>query len=258
MADSAVPAEDYRYALRQLLIGWRMHTANGVELPAERVPVLTLVYPWVAQVHRFGRAFLQLEKHGYAHESHALVRSALEHTLMSHWVSITGDSGVVSRYAEDDRLLGVMLHEARGRPQDVTASTWNLDLLQELIDSREPVGVNDEKVVQKVEQICDQIGVKNSLYPAYRMLSWFAHPTTHTTSMFLEALDDGTFALRDKPAGIAPESMVSMLTHCVYWSRRVLDDLLTGRRYETWLDGIASSIQVMPRLPERRAPASRL
>ncbi len=175
---------------------------------------------------------------------------------MSHWVSITGDSGVVSRYAEDDRLLKVMLNEARGRPQDVMASTWNLDLLQELIDSREPVGVNDEKVVQKVEQICDQIGVKNSLYPAYRMLSWFAHPTTHTTSMFLQALDDGTFALRDKPAGVAPDAMVSMLTHCVYWSRRVLDDLLTGRRYETWLDGIASSIQVIPRRPERRAPTS--
>lgn len=78
MADSAVPAEDYRHALRRLLIGWRMHTANGVELPAERVPVLTLVYPWVTQVHRFGQAFLQLEKHGYAHESHAIVRSALE------------------------------------------------------------------------------------------------------------------------------------------------------------------------------------
>ncbi len=64
MADPAVPAEDYRDALRQLLIGWRMHTANGVQLPAERVPVQILVYPWVAQVHRFGRAILQLEKHG--------------------------------------------------------------------------------------------------------------------------------------------------------------------------------------------------
>ena len=90
------------------------------------------------------------------------------------------------------------------------------------------------------------------------VIGWFAHPTTHTTSMFLEALDDGTFALRDKPAGIAPETVVSILTHCVYWTRRVLDDLLTGTTYETWLDGIASSIQVMPRLPERRAPASRL
>lgn len=252
MADHPVSVEDYREALRRLLVAWRMHTASGIEVPVERVGVLSLVYPWVAQVHRFGRAFLQMEKHGYSHEAHVIVRSSLEHALMAHWVAVTGDAGVASRYAEDDRLLKLLLDEAKGRPRDVTTSTWDLDLMQELVDSRKPVGADEEKVVQKIAQICERIGVRNTLYPAYRVHSWYAHPTTHTATVYLQGLDDGRFALRDKPADPAPDATLSMTTHCVFWARRVLDDLTVGRPHERWLDGIASSIQVMPRLPEPR------
>lgn len=249
MAHRSVAVEDYREALRRLLVGWRMHTADGVEVRVERVAVLSLVYPWVAQVHRFGMAFLQMEKHGYSHEAHVLVRSALEHALMAHWVSVTGDAGVASRYAEDDRLLHTLLDEARGRTRDVATSTWDLDLLQELVESRGPVGADEEKVVQKIDQICESIEVRNTLYPAYRVHSWYAHPTTHTASVYLHGLDDGTFALRDKPVDPAPHATLSMLTHCVYWARRVLDDLTVGMPHDGWLDEIAASIQVMPRLP---------
>ena len=75
-------------------------------------------------------------------------------------------------------------------------------------------------------------------------------PTKHSTEVYLVALDDGTFALRDKPVDPAPGATLSMLTHCVYWARRVLDDLTVGRPYEQWLDEIGTSIQVLQRLPE--------
>jgi hypothetical protein len=148
---------------------------------------------------------------------------------MAHLVSVTGDAGAASRYAEDDRLQHALLDETRGRPRDVTTSTWDMGLLQELVESSEPVGAGEEKAVQKIDQLCESIGVRNKLYPAYRLHSWYAHPTTHTASGYLQGLDDGTFALRDEPADPAPHATLSTLTRCVYWARRVVDDLTVGR-----------------------------
>jgi len=122
MADQPVTTEEYRDALRRLLFAWKRQTASGVEVRSDRVRVLALVYSWVAQVHRFGHGFILLEKRGFSHEAHPLVRSALEHTLMAHWVSITGDPTVTSWYAEDHRLLESLLDEAKGRPRDVASS----------------------------------------------------------------------------------------------------------------------------------------
>jgi len=207
------------------------------------------VYPWVAQTTRFGRAFLILEKNDLAHEGHVLTRSALEHALMAHWVAITGDAGVAARYSEDDRLAQALVKDAKGSARDVAPSPWDRDLLQQLVSSQTPVGVNEEKVAHKISEICNAIGVGNSLYPAYRLLSWFAHPTVHAAPMYLEDLGSGHFALRDQPADPAPGGNLGMMTHCVYWARRVLDDLTTGHPHASWLDEIAESIQVMPRLP---------
>jgi hypothetical protein len=51
----------------------------------------------VAQTHWFGRvflrlerAFLRLEKDGYTHEGHGIVRAALEHALVARWVGHHG------------------------------------------------------------------------------------------------------------------------------------------------------------------------
>ncbi|SDD75399.1 DUF5677 domain-containing protein [Nocardioides lianchengensis] len=248
--ESHVPVEAYRAALQKLLVGWRMQASKGVNVPAEKVRVALLICPWVAQVHRFGQAYLRLEKNDLGHEGIPLVRSALEHALLAHWVAVTGDPGVVSRYAEDGRLLNAMLNEAKGRPRDVTASTWNLALLEELIADRQVEVVDDQKVLQKLDQICERLGLRNTVYPAYRVLSWYAHPTTHSAELYVEEQEDGTFALRNQPSGPAPAMGLSMLTHCVYWARRVLDDLTVGHPYEKWLDSLADSVQVMRRLPD--------
>lgn len=253
--EPVIGVNDYREALRRLLIGWRTHATNGLDIKQDRIRVVTLVYPWVAQTHRFGRAYVHLEKQGYAHEGHGLVRSALEYALLSHWVAVTGDAGVVSRYAEDHRQLRALRDEAtRQNPRDVRANPWNLDLLEELVEEREkdqqPVGADEDRVARKIDQICDRLGIKNTVYPAYRVHSWFAHPTTHTTAMYMVMQDDGTVALREQPDIPSADATLSMMAHCVFWARRVLDDLTVGRPYENWLDEISASIHVMPRLPQ--------
>lgn len=250
MADPPPPPEAFRVVLRDLLTRWGTDTAGGVEVKRERVGVLTLVYPWVAHTHRLGAAFLLLEEGDYSHEGQALVRSALEHSLLAHWVAVTGDAGVAARYAEDDRLLKAMLREVRGSRRDAQPTRWDVDLLQELVDSQEPVGANEEKVAHKVEEVCTALGLTNTVYSAYRMLSWFAHPTIHSIGLYLEASADGlTFGLRERPANPAPWGGLAMIAHCVYWARRVLDDLTVGQPHEKWLDDLAVSIQVTPRLP---------
>jgi hypothetical protein len=249
-ADNPVTVEEYRLALQRLLVGWKIHSVQGVEIPRGREGVLRLVYPWVAQTHRFGAAALRLDKQGFGHESHVLVRSALEHALMAHWVSIAGDGAVTARYAEDHRLLERMLLEAQGRPRDVGTSTWDLNLLAEIVDAREPAGANESKVLRKIDQICERLGLGNTIYPAYRIHSWYVHPTTHTSDIYIEDRGGGLFGLRDKPADTASPAALGMMTHCVYWARRVLDDMTKRRPHEGWLDEIAASIKVTVRLPE--------
>ncbi len=164
-ATSPVSVDEYRHALKRLLVRWKAQAAKGIEVRTEHNSVITLVYPWVAQVHRFGRAYLVMEKAGFAHESHAMVRSALEYAVLAHWVAITGDAGVASRYERDHDALTLLLDEAKGRPGDVVPSAWDLELLEELVDMRAPGKADDDeqKVVQQVNQVCQRLGLGSTL-----------------------------------------------------------------------------------------------
>lgn len=65
MDDWPVTAEDYRDALRKLIAGWKLlPERHPINVQAENRRTALLVAGWVAQVHRYGRAFLQLEKVG--------------------------------------------------------------------------------------------------------------------------------------------------------------------------------------------------
>jgi hypothetical protein len=71
--DLEAALETYRRALRKLLLGWKSGTAN-FEVPGEMEATAHMVIPWAVQVHRFGQAFLRLEKDGLEHEAHPTVR----------------------------------------------------------------------------------------------------------------------------------------------------------------------------------------
>jgi hypothetical protein len=171
---------------------------------------------------------------------------------MAHWVAITGDSAFVARYAEDQRLLRAMVKDAEGSSRDFAQSTWNLELLRAVVDAGGPEGVSEEKFNAQVASVCESIGMTSTLYAAYRLHCWFTHPTTHAAGVYLEDLGGEQFALRAEPVDGLEPGLLAMMTHCVFWSRRVLDDLTTGQPDREWLDGIGASIQVLQRLPDRQ------
>ena len=247
-----VPIEAFRFALQKLIIGWKMAEPKPISIDSKHVHAVKLVYPWVAQCHRFGKAFMRLEKDGLAHEGHPIVRSALEYALMAHWVAITGDSAVVARYAEDQRLLRAMVKDVEGSSRDFAQSTWNLELLRAFVDAGGPARVSEERFNAQVASVCESLGMTNTLYAAYRLHCWFTHPTTQAAGVYLEDLGEDRFALRAEPVEGLESGLLAMMAHCVFWSRRVLDDLTTGQPDGEWLDDIGASIQVLQRLPERQ------
>jgi hypothetical protein len=118
------------------------------------------------------------------------------------------------------------------------------------VDDSPLITVDEEKWIRNFDRICDDLGVHNNLYPAYRMLCWITHPTTHAAGVYLAG--ERRIALKpvthDKPLG-----HVGLMAHAVFWSRRTVDDLTTNHPHRDWLDELAQSIQVMPRLPPPRS-----
>jgi len=104
--------------------------------------------------------------------------------------------------------------------------------------------VDEKEFIKSFEKICRDIGVHNNVYPAYRYLCWITHPTTHGTLVYIAGNRQSVAPRHPRPVGL-----VGLMTHAVFWSRRTVDDLTVNHPYRDWLDGLAQSIDVMPRLP---------
>lgn len=238
--------EDYRHALRRLLAGWNLLMKLAINVPSEQRRTAMLVMGWVAQVHRFGRAFLQLEKVGLEHEAHPLVRSALEHTVMAHFVALTGDDAVTTRYALDQGQVAKFVARSQGSPHDVVPTPWVSENVSQVVDGSPPAPVDELKFMNNFADICERLGLSSSLYTAFQIECMLTHPTTSSSGMFLGP--DGQHVQPDPMKGVS-SGLVSMMASTVYWARRVLSDLMIDHPYEDWLNEIAEAIQVVPRLP---------
>jgi hypothetical protein len=244
MTDLAAALEHHRFYLRKLLISWKAWEGT-VQVASEQKPTAHMVIPWTAQVHRFGRAFLQLEKIGMEHECHVLVRSALEYAVVGHWAAHVGHNAVVARYGLDQRKLQALVDDLRRTPNDVVPTQWKAEMFTEHIDDTPVLAVDEADVLQNFETVCRDVGVHNNLYPAYRWLCWIAHPTTHSAGVYLGGEDE--IALN--PTFPRPQGLVGLMAHAVFWSRRTVDDLIVGHPYGDELDQIAVSMDVLTRLP---------
>lgn len=150
MDERAAGIERYRDCLRHLLLSWQSFAASTFEVERDRLAASQLAIPWAAQVHRFGRAFLHLEKQGFENEGHVLVRSALEYTVVGHWVAQTGDNAVIARYGEDQRQLRDMIRELRRTPAHMLPPLWNPERLEEYVDADPPSGVDESRFVKEL------------------------------------------------------------------------------------------------------------
>jgi len=252
MTDLAAAIEHHRFYPRKLLISWK-DWAGTVQIAAGQKPTAHMVIPWTAQVHRFGKAFLQLEKIGMEHEGHLLVRSALEYAVVGHWAAHVGHNAVVARYAEDQRKLKALVDDLRRTPNDVVPTQWKAEMFTEHIDDVPVLAVDEADFLKNFETLCRDVGVHNNLYPAYRMLCWVAHPTTHSAGVYLGGEDEIALI----PSFPRPLGLVGMMAYAVFWSRRTVDDLIVGHPYGDELDQIAASMNVWPRLPIPRSVQNR-
>jgi hypothetical protein len=252
-ADSQAPVttdtmrviENYRLCLQKLLINWKT-VSGGYEIPAHLEGTARMVIPWAAQVHRFGRAYLQLEKVALEHEGHVLVRSALEYTVVAHWAAKVGHNAVVARYGQDQRLLRALANDLKQTGSDVVPSQWTAELFAEGIDADPVPTVDEARLIGNFESVCRDVGVHNTLYPVYRVMCWFTHPTTHAAGIYL----DGDAIAVNPDAAHRPLALVGLMAHAVYWSRRTVDDLTVNHPYADWLDELAHAMNVVPRLPD--------
>lgn len=253
MDDLETGLQHHRAALRKLLLGWKtaMAAPDGYTVGPEAASTAHLVIPWTTQTHRFARAFLRLEQADLEHETHPLVRSALEYAVVGHWAAHVGHDAVVARYAADQRKLRALVRDVQGSPDDVVPSQWKAEMFTAALDDQPLPVVDEKKLIDNFEAICHDLGVHNTLYPAYRMLCWITHPTTHSASIYIDGerrLADFPLYTRDRPMGL-----VGMMAYAVLWSRRTVDDLTVNHPYRDWLDEIAASIQAIPRLPVPKA-----
>jgi hypothetical protein len=118
-----------------------------------------------------------------------------------------------------------------------------------MFDADPPLPVDEFKFMGNFADICDRLGIKSSLYTVYQIECTLTHPTTNSSGVFLTP--DGQHIQADPSTG-RDSGLVSMMAHSVYWARRVVADLMIGHPYDDWLDDIATSIQVIPRLPAMR------
>jgi hypothetical protein len=255
-ADEPAPAltdverviENYRLCLRKLLLNWKT-VSGGYEIPSHLEATARMVIPWAAQVHRFGRAYLQLEKVALEHEGHVVVRSALEYTVVAHWAAKVGHNAVVARYGQDQRLLNALVNDLKQTRNDVVPSQWTAELFAEGIDDEPVPTVDEARLIGNFESVCRDVGVHNTLYPVYRVLCWFTHPTTHAAGIYLDG--DGISVNPD--SAHRPLALVGLMAHAVYWSRRTVDDLTVDHPHAEWLDELSRAIGVVLRLPDPRS-----
>lgn len=80
----------------------------------------------------------------------------------------------------------------------------------------------------------------------YRFDSWLVHPTSNSAALYRS----DTSQLLPAPKSGNDTALVAMMAHCVYWSRRTVDDLIVTHPHREWLDGLAQRMFDVPRLPD--------
>ena len=171
--------------------------ADGISVLPEYAWDFRVLGGLIERVRRSARAYLLLEKGGYAAEGRALVRSALEHAVTAQWAYLT--AGGVDR-------LEVWVHRARidyaQRSRDEDDPEWD-SLIEELKskiprDSRGMPRRSMPKITGKAS-ILESLDDTGYLRRAYAVLSRAGHVTDQAvTDYFVD--DAGTVAVASGPS----------------------------------------------------------
>lgn len=134
---------------------------SGTPKPRADVPgrVFASVWGLYAQIYRHARSALVLTDAGMSQESHVLVRVALEHTILLHWVAERGDAGV-------DAMLNTQSQNVSKSIK--TMRTAKLAVPKEVEEEIQRIAPDlpEGEIVGQFRRICEQLDVLD-LYVVY-------------------------------------------------------------------------------------------
>ena len=219
------------------------------KVPAQRddVPGRVFACAWglYAQVHRHARAALVLTNADMAQEAHVMVRVALEHTVLLHWVVERGDAGVAAMLASQSKSVNRSVRTMRQAELVVPPE------VEQEIERLTP-DFNESEVVGQFRQICEQLGVLD-LYVVYGVESVFVHPSVATVNAYCD--DRGS--LVTSPARDIHRGNFALLAPCLIWAGRDLDRLVPRQPRTEGLERLAASIGAHSALPPYRDRSAR-
>lgn len=212
---------------------------SDVPKPREdiRGRVFASVWGLYAQIHRHARAALVLTGAEMAQESHVLVRVALEHTILSHWVAQRGNAGVDAMLNSRSLTVNKSIRTMRAAELVVPRE------VEEEIQRIAPE-VPEGEIIGQFRKICEQLGVLD-LYVVYGVESTFVHPSIPTVNAYCD--DRGI--LRATPQRDIHRGNFALLAPCLIWAGRDLDGLTKDQPAAEGLQKLATAIGCQPTLP---------
>lgn len=173
---------------------------DGVQVLDEYAWDFRVLGGLLERVRRMARAYLYLEKRGYAAEGRVLVRSALEHAVTAQWAFLIPD-GLLR--------LEVGLHRARldyaKRSRDPADAEWD-DILRhvEFQIPRDERG-NPERGLPKFngfDGVISELDHTGYLRRAYATLSRVSHVTDQAVTDYFLQNDDNDVAIASAPSDL--------------------------------------------------------
>jgi len=174
-----------------------------------------------------------------------MVRVALEHTVLLHWVVERGDAGVAAMLASQSKSVNKSVRTMRQAELVVPPE------VEQEIERLTP-DFNESEVVGQFRQVCEQLGILD-LYVVYGVESVFVHPSVATVNAYCD--DSGTLVA--SPARDIHRGNFALLAPCLIWAGRDLDWLIPGQPRTEGLEKLAASIGAHGALPPYRDGSAR-
>lgn len=185
------------------------HHRDGIHLEADSAWEFRVLGGLVERVRRAAKAYLLLEKNGFAAEGRVIVRSALEHAVTAQWAYLT--VGGIDRL-EVSLLSKRHEYASSTRPGD---EDWD-DLLADL-DRRIPRHRDDPKrrasALPKftgADGILSDLDKTGYLKKAFVVLSRVNHVSDEAVTDYFVEVDDQTF-VADSPASLFDDDVFHTL-----------------------------------------------
>jgi hypothetical protein len=240
MTSGATDTELHR-SIVEVLVAEYERGVPPVSIPGVSRDVLACTWGFYAQIHRLGRSLLILADNGMGHETHILVRVALEHAILLHWLVERGEKGAKAILASQSGNVARHINLVQEAKMSLSP-----EIEQAMLEAAKDLP-SEEQAVGHFKNVCKQLDVLE-LYFVYGVESGFVHPSLVTVNSYL----DNSGMLANEPQRVIHRSNMSLMAYCLIWANRDLDKLMPGQPRSEELERLAESVDAVPMLPAYR------